>query len=106
LNKLEIELHEIVNISNIANDTAEVIWKMITLPDPMLLHLRATQILKTNREQYDKSIFEKKNNCKGSTNDEYVVEAYAYPVLINSCEGKIIEKGRVFVRILLYSTHI
>ena len=84
------------NFRKITNDTAEVIWKLITSPNPMLLHLRTTQDLKLIPEKYDESKVERRNSCEGSKND-YEIEAYAYPVLINSCGGKIIEKGSVFV---------
>ena len=80
----------------ITMNTAEVIWKLITLPDPMLLHLKTTDELRKKTEAFDPNKFDNRN--KTFSGAEYEIDAYTFPMLINSYEGKIIEKGKGFVR--------
>ena len=84
-----------------ASNTAEVVWRLITLPDPMLLHLKSTEQLKKDEELFNSEKFKLHSNTKTrikAKEDDYEIDAYAYPRLTNSCGGKIIEVAIVFVR--------
>ena len=88
-------------IWKVSIDSAKVVWSLITLSDPMLLQMKTAKQLKTEKESYDSNKFILHSTAKTRNKDKedcFEIDAYAYPMLINSCEGKTIQKAFVFVR--------
>jgi len=78
------------------NATSKAIWKLLSLPNPILLQSLNFQNCEKTRMPYD----DDKHQCISGMAwqpNYYHINAFARPIVINSAEGSVISKGVVIV---------
>ena len=80
------------------NATSKAIWKLLSLPNPILLQSSDFQGCQKTQIHYD----EEKHQCiSGMIQQPLIcnqIYAFARPVVINAAEGSVISKAIVIVR--------
>lgn len=93
----KVEIHNISkeSIKCISMETANIIWKWISLPDPMILILKTVSELKDQIFELDTKTCQINGGCTNNLSQRVI--AFASPAILNSFQGKTIEKASVFV---------